>query len=58
VALAAGIGDRTVPAGLDTYRSLAADVLASPLGLPAPSVEVRGVMGASREIDVLELEEI
>ncbi|MDQ4128208.1 MAG: o-succinylbenzoate synthase [Actinomycetota bacterium] len=56
VALAAGIGDRAVPAGLDTYRRLAADVLVSPLGLPAPSVGVREVVDASREIDVLKLE--
>jgi len=58
VALASGIGDRAVPAGLDAYSRLAADVLVSPLGLPAPNVGVREVMGASREIDVERLEEI
>ena len=58
VALASGIGDRPVPAGLDTYSRLAADVLVSPLGLPAPSVRVREVMGATRKIDVARLEKI
>ncbi len=57
VALAAGIGARAVPAGLDTYSRLAADVLVSPLGLPAPNVRVREVIDASREIDVFRLEE-
>ena len=36
VALAAGIGDRPVPAGLDPYRAMAEDVLETPLSLPAP----------------------
>ena len=58
VALAASIGDRAVPAGLDTYRRLAEDVLISPLGPPAPSVETQEVMGASREVDILKLEEV
>src|ERR671916_202662 len=43
VALAAGIGESAVPAGLDTYRRLAADVLVSPLDLAVPSVRVREV---------------
>ncbi len=58
VALAAGIGDRAVAAGLDTYRRLAADVLVSPLDLPAPSVGVREAMHASRDVDVPGLEEV
>ncbi len=58
VALAAGIGDRDVPAGLDTYRRLAADVLVSPLDLSAPSVQVREASDASRRVDVLGLEGI
>lgn len=58
VGLAAGIGDLAVPAGLDTYRRLAADVLVSPLDLSTPSVGVREVINASRNIDVLRLEEI
>jgi o-succinylbenzoate synthase len=58
VALAAGIGDLVVPAGLDTYRRLAADVLVSPLDLSAPSVRVRGAADASRNVDVLRLEGI
>ena len=56
VALAAGIGESAVPAGLDTYRRLAADVLVSPLDLAAPSVRVREVADASRGVDVLRLE--
>ena len=55
VALAAGIGDRTVPAGLDTYRRLNADVLVSPLDLSAPSVRVREAADASRRVDILRL---
>src|SRR5215211_1495641 len=56
VALAAGFGDRPVPAGLDTYRALAGDVLQTPLDLPAPSVGVRETADASRKIDVRRLE--
>lgn len=56
VALAAGIGDRETPAGLDTYRSLAGDVLQTRLGLPAPSVGVGETMEASRKIDAGRLE--
>jgi O-succinylbenzoate synthase len=52
VALAAGIGERPVPAGLDTYRALADDVLDTPLGLPAPSVDVGATAVASRTVDV------
>ena len=56
LALAAGIGDRAVPAGLDTYRRLVADVLVSPLDLSAPSVRVREANDASRRVDVSRLE--
>jgi O-succinylbenzoate synthase len=52
VALAAGIGERPVPAGLDTYRALADDVLHTPLGLPAPSVDVGATAVTSRTVDV------
>src|SRR5919107_2524771 len=52
VALAAGVGERPVPAGLDTYRALADDVLDTPLGLPAPSVDVGETAVASRTVDV------
>jgi O-succinylbenzoate synthase len=48
VALAAGVGEE-VPAGLDTYRRLAGDVLRPRLDLPAPRVDVRA--GTRREID-------
>ena len=58
VALAAGIGERPVPAGLDTYRALADDVLDTPLGLPAPSVDVGETAGASRAVDVGRLQAI
>ncbi len=56
VALAAGIGDRAVPAGLDTYRRLAADILVSPLDLSTPNVRVREAADASRAIEVRRLE--
>ena len=55
VALAAGIGDRPVPAGLDTYRAMAEDVLETPLDLPAPEVDVRETADASRTIAVRRL---
>jgi o-succinylbenzoate synthase len=55
VALAAGIGDRPVPAGLDTYRAIAEDVLETPLNLPAPGVDVRETADASRTIEVRRL---
>jgi o-succinylbenzoate synthase len=58
VALAAGIGDRPVPAGLDTYRTMAEDVLETPLSLPAPGVDVRVTADASRTIDVRRLERL
>lgn len=48
VALAAAI-DGDVPAGLDTYRRLADDVVSPRLALPAPVVEVRAAC-APREI--------
>ena len=58
VALAASIGDRPVPAGLDPYRAIAEDVLETPLNLPAPSIGVRETMNASRTIDVRRLESL
>ncbi len=58
VVLAAGIGDRPVPAGLDTYRVMAGDVLEAPLGLPAPSVDVEETVNASRMVDVRGLERL
>ena len=58
VALAASIGDRPVPAGLDTYRAMAEDVLETPLDLPAPAVDVRQTADASRTIDVRRLERL
>ena len=58
VALAAGIGERPIPAGLDTYRALAEDVLAVPLNLPAPSVEVGRTMHASLRVDLSRLEKL
>lgn len=44
VALAAGIGEEPVPAGLDTYRRLAADVVEPRLPIPAPRLRVREVV--------------
>ena len=58
VALAAGTGDRPVPAGLDPYRALAEDVLETPLNLPAPGVDIREAVDASRTIDVRRLERL
>jgi o-succinylbenzoate synthase len=58
LALAAGIGDRPVPAGLDTYRMLSGDVLETPLDLPSPSVDVAGATEASRTVDVRRLERL
>ena len=40
VALAAGIGTGDIPAGLDTYRRLAEDVIQPRLPLPAPHLRV------------------
>ncbi|MDQ3862512.1 MAG: o-succinylbenzoate synthase [Actinomycetota bacterium] len=56
VALAAGIGDDPVAAGLDPYRMMAEDVLETPLNLPAPSV--REATDASRTVDVRKLERL
>jgi len=58
VTLAAGIGDRPVATGLDTYRMMAEDVLEAPLNLPAPSVDVRETVDASRTVDVRKLESL
>jgi o-succinylbenzoate synthase len=58
VALAAGIGDSPVPAGLDTYRAMAEDVLETPLNLPAPEVDVGETTDASRTVDVRRLERL
>jgi o-succinylbenzoate synthase len=58
VALAAGIGDHPVAAGLDTYRTMAEDVLETSLNLLAPSIGVRETMVASRTIDVRSLESL
>jgi O-succinylbenzoate synthase len=51
VALAAVVGDEEVPAGLDTYRRLAGDVLEPRLELPAPRVDVRALFVGRREIE-------
>jgi O-succinylbenzoate synthase len=56
VALAAGIGERPVPAGLDTYRVLGGEVLDTLLPLPAPSVNVEQTAEASRAVDVRRLQ--
>ena len=49
VALAAAVGD--APAGLDTYRRLAGDVLESRLDLPAPVVDVERLFAAPLAVD-------
>lgn len=58
VALAAGIGEHPVAAGLDTYRILRKDVLQMPLGLPAPSVDVGQTAHVSRRVDVRSLKRL
>jgi o-succinylbenzoate synthase len=50
VALAAGVGDEEVPAGLDTYRRLAEDVLRPRLKLRA-RVDVRALFHEQRGIE-------
>jgi o-succinylbenzoate synthase len=51
VALAAAVGDEEVPAGLDTYRRLAEDVLSPRLELAAPRVDVRALFDGRRGIE-------
>jgi O-succinylbenzoate synthase len=51
ISLSAGVGGAAGPAGLDTYRRLAEDVLTPPLDLPTPRVEVRAMVETRREID-------
>jgi o-succinylbenzoate synthase len=58
IALAAGIGDRPVAAGVDPYSLLAEDVLETPLNLPAPDVDVWETADASRTIEVRRLERL
>jgi O-succinylbenzoate synthase len=58
VALASGIGDSPVPAGLDPYRTLVEDVLEKRLNLPTAAVDVRDTEDASRTIDVRRLERL
>jgi len=50
-ALAAGVGDEEVPAGLDAYRRLAEDVLRPRLELPAPRLDVRALFEERREVE-------
>src|SRR5918998_576723 len=56
VATAAAVGDQ--PAGLDTYRWLAGDVILNPLKLPAPSIDVRRATQAAGEVDLGRLEPV
>jgi O-succinylbenzoate synthase len=58
LALAAGIGDHPVPAGLDPYRMVAGDVLETPLNLSSPSVDVEEATDASRTVDVRRLKRL
>jgi o-succinylbenzoate synthase len=50
-ALAAGVGDEEVPAGLDTYRRFAEDVLDPRPELAAPRVDVRALFDGRRGIE-------
>lgn len=56
VALAASVGGE--PAGLDTYRALAEDVIEHPLPLPAPALDARATMEAALGVDVRHLEPV
>lgn len=56
VALAGVVGEE--PAGLDTYRRLAADVIRDPLQLPAPEINVARAMLAAQNVDLGRLEPI
>jgi O-succinylbenzoate synthase len=51
VILAAVVGERAVPAGLDTYRRLAEDVIRPRLDLPAPEVDAWSASGPGREVN-------
>lgn len=55
VALAAALGDRDVPAGLDTYRRLSADVLAPRLAIDGPSVDVDALFDGDADVDLATL---
>ena len=50
VALAAGLGGGGIPAGLDTYRRLAGDVVEPRLPLPATHVSVREAVASGRGV--------
>jgi O-succinylbenzoate synthase len=50
VALAAGLGGGAQPAGLDTYRRLAGDVVEPRLPLPVPRVRVREAAESGRGV--------
>ena len=50
VALAAGIGDEEIPAGLDTYRRLAEDMVEPRLRLPAPRLDVSETVASGRGV--------
>jgi O-succinylbenzoate synthase len=54
ISLAATIGE--APAGLDTYRRLAEDVLRPPLDLDAPHLDVRAALETRREVALEGLE--
>ena len=56
ISLAATIGK--APAGLDTYRRLAGDVLHPPLDLGTPSIDVREVLNTQRRVDVGSLDSV
>jgi len=55
ISLSAAIGE--APAGLDTYRRMAADVLTPPLDLSVPRIDVRAALGVARKVnpDLLEI---
>ncbi|MBA3425813.1 MAG: o-succinylbenzoate synthase [Rubrobacteraceae bacterium] len=54
ISLSVAIGG--APAGLDTYRRLAGDVLIPPLELHSPTIDVRSMLEATRSVDADRLE--
>ncbi len=58
VALAASISPRDIPAGLDTYRWLAQDILTPPLSLDRADVDVAALLRAERTLQSTFLQKV
>jgi O-succinylbenzoate synthase len=57
VALAAGLGTKDVPMGLDTFRRLQADVIQPRLPLNGPHVTVEGLFSGTEQLNATVIEE-